>query len=71
MIKTSIYFGLALLSLIVLSNSGGGKEVKKAVKDKPIVVLTVNDSVASHATFVAPLLQKYGFGATFSMSCSR
>lgn len=65
MIKTSIYFGLALLSLIVLSNSGGGKEVKKAVKDKPIVVLTFDDSVASHATFVAPLLKTYGFGATF------
>ena len=30
-----------------------------------IVVLTFDDSVASHATFVAPLLKKYGFGATF------
>ncbi|MCB1208498.1 MAG: polysaccharide deacetylase family protein [Verrucomicrobiales bacterium] len=30
-----------------------------------LVVLTFDDSVASHATFVAPLLQKYGFGATF------
>lgn len=30
-----------------------------------IVVLTFDDSVASHATFVAPLLKKHGFGATF------
>ena len=30
-----------------------------------IVVLTFDDSVVSHATFVAPLLKKYGFGATF------
>ena len=30
-----------------------------------IVVLTFDDSVASQATFVAPLLNKYGFGATF------
>ncbi len=30
-----------------------------------LVVLTFDDSVASHATFVAPLLKKLGFGATF------
>lgn len=30
-----------------------------------LVVLTFDDSVASHATFVGPLLKKYGFGATF------
>ena len=30
-----------------------------------LVVLTFDDSVASHATYVAPLLKKYGFGATF------
>ena len=30
-----------------------------------LVVLTFDDSVASQATFVAPLLKKYGFGATF------
>ena len=28
-------------------------------------VLTFDDSVVSHATFVAPLLKKHGFGATF------
>jgi peptidoglycan/xylan/chitin deacetylase (PgdA/CDA1 family) len=30
-----------------------------------LVVLTFDDSVASHATFVGPLLKKLGFGATF------
>lgn len=30
-----------------------------------LVVLTFDDSVASHATFVAPLLKRHGFGATF------
>lgn len=30
-----------------------------------LVALTFDDSVVSHATFVAPLLKKYGFGATF------
>jgi peptidoglycan/xylan/chitin deacetylase (PgdA/CDA1 family) len=34
------------------------------VPDK-LVVLTFDDSVASQATFVAPLLKKLGFGATF------
>ena len=34
------------------------------VPDK-LVVLTFDDSVASQVTFVAPLLKKYGFGATF------
>jgi peptidoglycan/xylan/chitin deacetylase (PgdA/CDA1 family) len=30
-----------------------------------LVVLTFDDSVSSHATFVAPLLKKHGFGGTF------
>ncbi len=30
-----------------------------------LVVLTFDDSVASHSSFVAPLLKKHGFGATF------
>ena len=36
----------------------------EVVPDK-LVVLTFDYSVASHATFVAPLLKKHGFGATF------
>ena len=35
------------------------------VNEPGTIVLTFDDSVASHATFVAPLLKKYGFGATF------
>jgi peptidoglycan/xylan/chitin deacetylase (PgdA/CDA1 family) len=38
--------------------------LRKPVPDK-VVVLTFDDAVASHATFVAPLLHRYGFGATF------
>ena len=38
--------------------------VVEPVPDK-LVVLTFDDSVASQATFVAPLLKKHGFGATF------
>lgn len=30
-----------------------------------LIALTFDDSVASHATFVGPLLKKYGFGAIF------
>ena len=30
-----------------------------------LVVLTFDDSVKSQATFVAPILKRYGFGATF------
>ncbi|NND33704.1 MAG: polysaccharide deacetylase family protein [Saprospiraceae bacterium] len=33
--------------------------------DKPLVVLTFDDAVKSHRTFVAPLLVEYGFNATF------
>ena len=36
----------------------------KSIPDR-LVVLTFDDSVKSQATFVAPLLQQYGFGATF------
>ena len=36
----------------------------EAVPDK-LVVLTFDDSVASHHSVVRPLLKRYGFGATF------
>jgi peptidoglycan/xylan/chitin deacetylase (PgdA/CDA1 family) len=38
--------------------------LRKPVPDK-LVVLSFDDAVLSHATEVAPLLKKYGFGATF------
>ncbi len=37
---------------------------KKRIPDK-LVVLTFDDGCKSQATFVGPLLSKYGFGATF------
>jgi len=37
---------------------------QKRVPDR-LVVLTFDDGPVSHATYVAPLLKKYGFGATF------
>ena len=55
----------------------GGWWLLREVPDRPvpdpepnpvpekIVVLTFDDSVASQARYIAPLLQKHGFGATF------
>ena len=40
---------------------------RKPIPEK-LVVLTFDDSCASHATFVGPLLKKYGFGGTFYVS---
>ena len=54
---------MKLLSLFLALASLSISAVEKA-PDK-LVVLTFDDSVASHATNVAPLLKKYGFGATF------
>lgn len=55
------YIKLLLLPLPLISNA---QVLKKPVPDK-LVVLTFDDAVISHATIVAPLLKKYGFGATF------
>lgn len=38
--------------------------LRKPIPDK-LVVLTFDDAIVSQATVVAPLLKKYGFGATF------
>jgi len=38
--------------------------IKQPIPDK-LVVLTFDDASLSHATFVAPILKEYGFGATF------
>lgn len=50
----------AVLFLVITSTAPAAEPVPDR-----LVVLTFDDSVASHATFVAPLLKKYGFGATF------
>lgn len=49
--------------LVALDCSGPAMALEPAAER--VVVLTFDDSVASQATFVAPLLEKYGFGATF------
>ena len=41
--------------------------ILKPIPEK-LVVLTFDDSCRSHATFVGPLLKKYGFGGTFYIS---
>lgn len=38
--------------------------LRKPIPDK-LVVLTFDDGCASHATVVAPILKKYGFGGSF------
>ena len=38
--------------------------LRKSIPDK-LVVLTFDDGVKTHSTFVAPLLKQYRFGATF------
>ena len=57
----------AWLSLVTLTIAAPQEPL--AHNDKPIpdkvVVLTFDDSVKSHFTFVRPLLLKHGFGATF------
>jgi peptidoglycan/xylan/chitin deacetylase (PgdA/CDA1 family) len=50
--------------LVVLSAAGVPGTVGVAIPDK-LVVLTFDDSKASHHSVVRPLLKKYGFGATF------
>lgn len=46
------------------AGSACGLEATRRIPDK-LVVLTFDDSKASHYTVVRPLLKKYGFGATF------
>ena len=57
---------LACIALAALlgASSAAAQVLRKPVPDH-VVVLTFDDAVASHATHVAPVLKKYGFGATF------
>ena len=63
--------GLPLLGILLLIALGGvpaacspAQPLRRSVPDK-LVVLTFDDAAVTHATYVAPLLKKYGFGATF------
>jgi peptidoglycan/xylan/chitin deacetylase (PgdA/CDA1 family) len=53
---------LSLLTLVFPSRSAA--EPPAPVPER-LVVLTFDDGVKSHGTLVAPLLKRYGFGATF------
>lgn len=55
---------LILLFGIFISFSGNTQILRKKIPDR-LVVLTFDDAVESQYTNVAPLLKKYGFGATF------
>ncbi|MGQ8338759.1 polysaccharide deacetylase family protein [Sunxiuqinia sp. A32] len=57
------YFFIVLFFLSI-SMCGNSKIIKMKIPDK-LVVLTFDDAIASHFSFVAPLLKQYGFGATF------
>jgi len=55
---------LIVAALIFFASFAHAKNLKKPVPDK-LVVLTFDDATASQYAVVAPLLKKYGFGATF------
>src|SRR5690348_15323007 len=52
------------LSACASQPRGVSPAAPSTVPDK-LVVLTFDDAVRSHYTTVAPLLERYGFGATF------
>lgn len=58
--KAGIILFLMLLPVCVIQAQTSSVKIP----DK-IVVLTFDDAASTHATFVAPLLKKYHFGATF------
>ena len=53
-----------VVCLSVITVAGMAATSAQSIPDK-LVVLTFDDSKASHYTVVRPLLKKYGFGATF------
>src|ERR1041385_1481407 len=55
---------LRLMTLLALGLVSAPTPALEPVPDK-LVVLTFDDSVASHYSVVRPLLKRYGFGATF------
>jgi|ERR1700722_17781268 len=60
-----IFFLLLSIGLMTFVENAFSQSKKNSpIKDK-IVVLTFDDAVKSQYTIVAPLLKKYGFGATF------
>ncbi|GGF23175.1 polysaccharide deacetylase family protein [Echinicola rosea] len=58
--KTVLLFAM----IVSLCAHAQGQNLKQPIPDK-LVILTFDDAPASHYSVVAPLLQEYGFGATF------
>jgi len=56
--------GCLLAAGLGLAGGAPAQALRRPVPDR-LVVLTFDDASLSHATYVAPLLKKYGFGATF------
>jgi len=54
----------ASICLLTLAATGAIAAQRQPIPDK-LVVLTFDDSKASHYTVVRPILKKYGFSATF------
>lgn len=66
-LRVATYFvGLALAALPLPQPTlaDGDATPREPIPDR-LVVLTFDDSVKSHFTVAAPILKKYGFGATF------
>ena len=61
------WFSFIFFMVMLLVSCKYGENSKKEQKkiDKPIVVLTFDDAPITDYTYVAPLLKKYGFEATF------
>lgn len=55
---------LYLFTALLLSASSPAQLVRRPIPEK-VVVLTFDDASSTHATVVAPILKKYGFGGTF------
>jgi peptidoglycan-N-acetylglucosamine deacetylase len=56
---------LLMLAASCMTNQGGAAATDPVPQGDRIVVLTFDDAVINHRTFVAPLLKELGFGATF------
>lgn len=55
---------LNILLLVIMLPALAQHIIKKPLPEK-LVVLTFDDAPVTHYSYVAPLLQQYGFGATF------
>lgn len=53
-----------LMMICAVSFPAFSQIIQKPIPDK-LVVLTFDDAVSTHATYVGPILKKYGFGGTF------